>query len=59
MKKDADMVMGGYVRDANGKLKDVPVDLKDENFVWMNVSAWTKIYKKEFLKQNQISFCGV
>ena len=59
MKKDADMVMGGYVRDANGKLKDIPVDLKDENFVWMNVSAWKKIYKREFLKQNQISFCGV
>ena len=58
-KKDADIIVGGYIRDVNGKLSETPIDVNDDTFVWMNVSACTKVYKRKFLEDNHLSFYGV
>ena len=34
-------------------------DVNDDTFVWMNVSACTKVYKRKFLEDNHLSFYGV
>lgn len=57
--KNADIVVGGYIRDVEGKFSETKIDTKDLSYTWMNVSACTKIYRRKFLEDNHLSFLGV
>lgn len=54
-----DVVMGGYIRDENGKYTEYPPDICDPEAIWVNVSAWVKMYRRKFLEQYGLNFNGV
>ena len=57
-KEQCDMVVGGYVRDIDGKYNDCPV----ADSIWSVVTypvAWGKIFKRQFLIDNNIHFTHV
>ena len=58
-KENADLVVGGYIRDYGAKYKEYPVKRDDPFFVWVNVSAWAKVYRTSFLKKNNLNFNGI
>lgn len=55
----ADIVAGGYIRDENGKFTEHPSNPQDNSYIWTNISACLKMYKRQFLEENQIDFDGV
>lgn len=58
-KNNADVVVGGYYRSSDKKDQLFSPDINDPNYIWMNVSAWSKIYKKEFLEKHELDFRGI
>ncbi len=55
----ADIVIGGYIRAEGEKNIEKSINVEDNNIGWTYVNAWAKLYKREFLEKNQITFCGV
>lgn len=55
---EPDIIMGGYIRNIQGKQK-IFFGKPDEEDIWVNVSAWTKVYKKSFLAEHKLDFCGI
>ena len=51
-----DMVMGGYRRVTDQKLLFSMKGIQSEWYKLMVVAPWAKIYKSEFLKENNITF---
>ena len=58
-KENADVIYGSYIRDINGKKVDCRSDGKEELSEWIDVSACTKFYKREFLLKNNLDFRGI
>lgn len=54
-----DIIVGGFIRDVNGKCTELPIDTKDTTFVWTNVSTCTKLFRMKFIRANHLSFKGV
>ena len=58
-KEKADLVIGGYIRDENGRSKTRPIKQYDPDVPWTCVAPWAKLYRREFLGKNNISFRGI
>lgn len=58
-KTKADLIIGGYIRDNGKRRKTYPVHMHDPAYAWVNISAWAKFYKTDFLRKNDLSFDGV
>ena len=55
----SDVVIGGYIRDINGKFSEIPINVSEKYSEWVTVYAWAKLYRTEFLKTHNLSFCGI
>lgn len=56
--KDVDCVVGGYIRDTDGKLKEY----KMSQSIWSittYASVCTKMYKREFITKNRLEFTDI
>ena len=58
-RKKADIVVGGYLRATEKRETEYLPDVSDLTYPWVNVSAWTKIYRTEFLQKNSLDFQGI
>lgn len=58
-KEESDIIVGGYIRATKKKEKEYLPNSQDLTYPWVNISAWTKIYKKDFLQKYSLDFCGV
>ncbi|MDO4623480.1 MAG: glycosyltransferase family 2 protein [Eubacteriales bacterium] len=54
-----DLVAGGFLRASGKKIKAFPANKRDPWYLWMNVNAWGKLYRRSFLEEHQITFRGV
>ena len=57
--EESDIIIGGYFRVTKRREKKYVPNIHDWTYPWVNISAWTKIYKKDFLKKNSLNFYGV
>lgn len=55
-KTGADIIAGGYIRNVNGKWKKYPADEFDDLFMWTNINVWSKMYRREFIVENNLYF---
>lgn len=58
-REKADVIVGGYLRVTEKGQKEYLPDTYDLTYPWVNVSAWTKIYRKDFLQKYSLDFKGI
>lgn len=58
-KGNADIICGSYIRDLGGKKIDCRPKNREKFSEWVDVSACTKFYKREFLLKNHLNFHGI
>lgn len=58
-KTNADIICGSFIRDVDGKKIDCRPDRREELSEWIDISACTKFYKREFLLENHLNFNGI
>lgn len=58
-KNNADIVIGGYFRSNDKVDRLFPAETNNSDYIWTNVSAWSKIYKRDFLETHQLNFRGI
>ena len=58
-KKNADIICGSYIRDLGEKKIDCRPKSRGKFSEWVDVSACTKFYKREFLFKNDLNFHGI
>ena len=55
----ADIVAGGSCRITDSGKTSLPGNPDDAWYCWVNVSAWAKLFRAEFIKKNGIDFRGI
>ena len=57
-KTNADIVIGGYIRDIEGKMVTYKSYKDDPYFPWIYFTVCSKMFRTEYLKKNDINFKG-